>query len=139
MPMDKKEFLGRYHNLLEKIESKKNYIAFCAERARSVSSPCFSEPRVDHTPSYEAPFVRWIYKGIEAEEELEKLEKEAGFVRMEIEKAINTIQDEELQMVLTYRYIDWLTWDEICGRIYCSISSVKRKHEKAIELINICA
>lgn len=134
--MDKKTYLCRYHNILEKIEKKKQYIDFCNERASSIPGPVYGERINNPSPSYEAPFVRWIYKGIEAEEELEELEKKAGLVRMEIEKAINTIQDEELQMILTYRYIDWLTWDEICGRIYCSISSVKRKHDKAInELI----
>ena len=135
--MDKKTYLCRYHNILEKIEKKKQYIDFCNERASSIPGPCYGERINNPSPSYEAPFVRWIYKGIEAEEELEELEKKAGLVRMEIEKAINTVKDEELQMILTYRYIDWLTWDEICGRIYCSISSVKRKHEKALATLKV--
>lgn len=133
--MDKKTYLCRYHNILEKIEKKKEYISFCEQRASSPPGQDFTIPRVDHTPSNEAYFVRWVFKEIEAQEELEELEKKLVIVKMEIEKAINTVNDEELQMILTYRYIDWLTWDEICGKIYCSLASVKRKHEKAINLL----
>lgn len=134
--MDKKTYLCRYHNIQEQIEKKKRYIEFCDERASAIPGPVYGERINNPSPSFEAPFVRWIFKGIEAEEELEELEKKLKIVKMEIEKAINSIQDEELQMILTYRYIDWLTWDEICGRIYCSLASVKRKHDKAInELI----
>ena len=135
--MDKKTYLCRYHNIQEQIEKKKLYIEFCHERASAIPGPVYGERINNPSPSYEAPFVRWIFKGIEAEEELEELEKKLKIVKMEIEKAINSIQDEELQMILTYRYIDWLTWDEICGRIYCSLASVKRKHEKALEKLVI--
>lgn len=78
-----------------------------------------------------------IYKGIEAEEELEELEKKAGLIRIEIEKAINTVKEEDLQMILTYRYIDWLTWSEIAAKVYYSDKTVRRKHDQAIELIKI--
>lgn len=135
--MDKKTYLCRYHNILEKIEKKKQYIDFCNERASSPPGQDFTVPRVDHTPSNDAYFVRWVFKEIEAREELEELEKKLATVKMEIERAINTVEDEELQMLLTYRYIDWLTWDEICAKIYCSLSSVKRKHDKAVELLII--
>ena len=135
--MDKKTYLYRYHNILEQIRKKKEYIEFCQQRASSPPGQDFTIPRVDHTPSNDAYFVRWVFKEIEAEEELEELENKAVDVKMEIERAINTVKDEELQMILTYRYIDWLTWDEICGKIYCSLASVKRKHEKAIETLQI--
>lgn len=135
--MDKKTYLCRYHNILEKIEKKKQYIDFCNERASSIPGPVYGERINNPSPSYEAPFVRWIYKSIEAEEELEELEKKASLIRMEIEKAINTVKDEDLQMILTYRYIDWLTWSEIAAKVYYSDKTVRRKHDQAIELIKI--
>lgn len=135
--MDKKTYLCRYHNILEKIEKKKQYIEFCEERANSIPAPVYGERINNPSPSYEAPFVRWIYKGIESEEELEELEKKAGLIRIEIEKAINTVKEEDLQMILTYRYIDWLTWSEIAAKVYYSDKTIRRKHDQAIELIKI--
>jgi len=46
---------------------------------------------------------------------------------MEIEKAINTVKDEELQMILTYRYIDCLTWDGICWEVVLLTCIGKKK------------
>lgn len=134
--MDNKEFLCRYHNLLEKIESKKNYIAFCAERARSVSSPCFSEPRVDHTPSYEAPFVKWEIKAMDAERELKDLEKQAEEVKCEIESVIAKLDSDEYKMLLLYRYIDWMLWIEIASKLCCSLQTVYRWHREALNKID---
>lgn len=131
--MDKKTYLCRYHNLLEKIQKKKEYIAFCDERASSIPGQDFTTPRVDHTPSYEAPFVKWIIKAADAKRELETLEEQCGRVKAEIETAISKLGDEDLQMVLIYRYIDWLSWIEISNKIYCSIASVYRKHNEAIK------
>ena len=135
--MDKKTYLCRYHNIQEQIETKKLYIEFCHERASAIPGPVYGERINNPSPSYEAPFVRWIFKGIEAEEELEELEKKLKIVKMEIEKAINTVKDEDLQMILTYRYIDWLTWSEIAAKVYYSDKTVRRKHDQAIELIKI--
>lgn len=133
--MDKKTYLCSYHNLLEKIEKKKQYIAFCDERASSIPGPSYGERINNPNPSTEAPFVRWVFKKIEAEEELQELEKKLNEAKIKVEIAINTIQDEELQMILTYRYIDWLTWSEIGAKIYYSDKTIRRKHDRALELL----
>jgi len=135
--MDKKTYLCRYHNLLEKIQKKKDYIAFCDERASSIPGQDFTTPRVDHTPSYEAPFVKWVIKAADAKRELESLEEQCGRVKAEIETAISKLEDETLQMILIYRYIDWLSWLEISNKVFWSIATVKRKHDKALNLLNV--
>lgn len=67
--IQKKIFISIAINLIKK---KKDYIAFCNERASSIPGQNFTTPRVDHTPSYEAPFVRWILKASDVEAELKK-------------------------------------------------------------------
>ena len=135
--LDKKEYLSRYHNLIEKIERKKQYIAFCEERSHSIPGQDFSVERVDHTPSLEAPFVKWVLRGLDAERELKELEKECEKTRSEIEKIIVEIPDEQLQMVLYYRYIDWLSWTEISNKIFFSEKTVRRRHDFALEFVKI--
>lgn len=135
--MDKKTYLCRYHNLLEKIEKKKQYLTFCDERASSTPGPNYGERINNPNPNTEAPFVRWVFKKIETEEEIEELEKKLTEVKIQIEIAINTVQDEELQMILTYRYIDWLTWSDIGSKIFSSDKTIRRKHDQAVALIKI--
>lgn len=135
--MEKKEYLCRYHNLIEKIERKKQYIAFCEERAQSIPGQDFSQERVDCTPSYEAPFVKWVLRGLDAERELKELEASAFVVKGEIETAIVKLADDKLQYLLVYRYIDWLTWEEIQERLFISQTTRKRWHDKALELLQV--
>ena len=135
--MDKKTYLCRYHNIQEQIEKKKLYIEFCHERASAIPGPVYGERINNPSPSYEAPFVKWIYRAIDAEDELKDLEDKAELAKQEIETAISKIEDETLQMILVYRYIDWLSWLEISNKVFWSIATVKRKHEIAIEMLNI--
>lgn len=133
--MDKKSYLCRYHNLLEKIEKKKQYLDFCDERASSTPGPSYGERINNPNPNTEAPFVRWVFKKIETEEEIEELKKQLKEVKIQIEIAINSVQDEELQMILTYRYIDWLSWSEIGLKIFYSDKTIRRKHDQALALL----
>lgn len=136
--MDKTEFLSRYHNLEIKIQKKKEYIDFCDERSLSIPGPSYGE-KIGTNPNRntDAPFVKWIYKKIDAEAELKELEEKASKTKMEIEEMIANLKNDDFERILTYRYIDWLTWDEIGERMYLSRSTVKRWHKEALELIKI--
>ena len=133
--MDKKEFLCRYHNLQLRIEKLKDYIEFCHERSVSVGSPVYDG--MPHSPNRptEAPFVKWVYKALDAEQELKDLEAKLEVVRTEIETAISKLENEEYQQLLMYRYIDCLVWSEIEQKMFVSTTTRKRWHEKAIELL----
>lgn len=91
---------------MEKIEKKKEYIAFCNERAGSIPGPSYGERMNNPSPSLEAPFVKWVYRAIDAEGKLKRLEEKAKSARQEIETSIAALEDETLQMILIYRYID---------------------------------
>ncbi len=99
--MDKKEYLSRYYNLIERIERKKQYIAFCEERSHSIPEQDFSQERVDCTPSYEAPFVKWVLRGLDAERELKDLEAKSSVAKGEIETSIANVTDEDERLVLS--------------------------------------
>ena len=131
--MEKKEYLCRYHNLIEKIDKKKAYIAFCEEKAKSIPGQDFSVERVDHTPSYEAPFVKWVLRGLDAERELKDLEEAASKVKNEIESTISKMINEDERMVLILHYIDWLSWTEIEDAMFASKSTLMRLHRRALD------
>jgi len=135
--MDKKEFLCRYHNLQLRIEKLKDYIEFCHERSVSVGSPVYDG--MPHSPNRptEAPFVKWVYKALDAEQELKDLEAKLEKVKTEIETAISKLTDEEMEQVLIYHYIDWLPWSVIESKMFLSKSSLMRIHRNALEKLNI--
>ncbi len=134
--MTAKEYLCRYHNLMERIKIKEQYIEFCKQRGASISSPSFDGMPKSPTRDNEAPFVKWLIKRKQAEEELESLETRAKEVKLETEQTIMTLNNETYEMVLIMRYIDWMTWEDIAAKLYFSKATIKRKHEKAIEYLS---
>lgn len=135
--MTAKEYLCRYHNILEEIKVKKQYIEFCKERESSISGPSYDfmpkSPSIDKDP----PFVKWLIKRRTAEDELKELVKKSKLIKQETERTIMDLNDESYEMILVMRYLDWMTWEDIASRLYCSAATIKRKHEKAIALLLI--
>ena len=133
--MTPKEYLCRYHNILEKISIKKEYIEFCKQRGTSISSPSFDGMPKSPNKDNEAPFVKWLIKRKQAEEDLKNLETKAKEIKFETEQTIISLNNETYEMILIMRYIDWMTWEDIAARLYFSKATIKRKHEKAIECL----
>ena len=133
--MTAKEYLCRYHNTLEEIKVKKQYIEFCKERESSISGPSYDFMPKSPNRDTEAPFVKWLIKRRTAEDELNELEEKARKVKEETETAISKLNDECSEMILFMRYLEWMTWEDIGSKLYCSAATIKRKHEKAIELL----
>lgn len=136
--MDKKTFLCKYHNLIRKIEYLKKDIERCDELASSISGPVYDSdmPRSPNR-NLEAPFVKWIYRRLDDEQELKRLELEADTLKATIVNAISKIGDTELESVLIYRYIYWNSWNEISAKIYVSPTTARRLHNKALDAFEI--
>lgn len=56
-------------------------------------------------------------------------------VRKSIEKAINSVEDDRMRLIMGLRYIDGLKWENICCETDYSWKQVHRIHNRALELI----
>jgi len=56
-------------------------------------------------------------------------------VRKSIEKIINSVEDDRMRLILAFRYIDGLKWENICCETDYSWKQVHRIHNQALELI----
>ena len=135
--MDKKEYLSQYRKMKERVKQQKELIAFYNERSFSVPGSGFGGIKIDCEPSYDAPYVKWIYKKLEAEEVLKNMEVELAGIRDEIEIKISTVGELEYQKLLIFRYIDCMTWPEIGIKMNMASTTLKRKHRIALNLIKI--
>ncbi len=135
--MEVKEYLSRYHNMQYKIKKKMEYIDFCEERSKAISSPSYGE-RIGSNPNrnLSAPFEKWIGRKIDAEHELEEMEAEAQRIKVEIEDKISLLFNVDMERIMVYRYIDWLSWSDIEKIMYFSVSTLKRKHDEAIGILS---
>lgn len=56
-------------------------------------------------------------------------------LRGEIERAVMTVDDERLQQLLRYRYINGKTWEQIAVNMNYSYKQVCRLHGKALDVL----
>ena len=57
--------------------------------------------------------------------------------KLNIEKAIHTVESDKFRLLLRYRYINGWTWEKIAVEMNYAYRNVTRLHGKAINLIKI--
>lgn len=55
--------------------------------------------------------------------------------RLRIEEAINSLEDSTERALMGYKYIDGLTWEEVCVKINYSWKQTHRIHSRALKNI----
>jgi DNA-directed RNA polymerase specialized sigma subunit len=135
--MNAKEFLSRYHDTEQKIKSLQAEVDEYIRLANSIPGMNFDAIRVDGTKSLEAPFIKWISRALDNEVLIADMKRNLPIIKGEIISAIDELDVEEHKMVLIHRYIDWLSWSEISKKMFYSVATVRRWHDKAIRMISI--
>ena len=131
--MEAREYLEQVNKLKKKIESLKKLSDYYDRMSYSLPGQDFTRERVDHTPSYDAPFVKWIYKKIETDDLIAKLEKDLVVLKDEVSTAIDKMENIDYKNVLYLRYIEGLLWEDIGAKIYASERTARRYHNAALK------
>ena len=71
----------------------------------------------------------------ETSEAYDKALCEYNAMRREVSRVINGMHDDELEALLTYRYLEGLPMEEIAERMHYSVRSVKYKHKQALDKV----
>lgn len=99
----------------------------------SVTYPGISyEERVQSTRDFNKHSDK-ILKIIELEEEVEKMAKEMTERQNVVKEAAAKLENEEIARVITLRYIDLKSWDEIAKEIEKSTRWAMKLHSKGIK------
>lgn len=80
---------------------------------------------------------RSVEKVLEIEAQLAKEIDGLCTARQEIGGTLDRMEDETLKLLMEYRYIDGLTWEQVAEKMHYSWRQVCRKHEKALEQIGM--
>ena len=107
------------------------------EAACSLPATSVNRDKVQTSPSGDAPFVRAIERVEEMQEQINREIDKLVELRKQIEEVIGQVENEELRMVLVYRYLEGMTWEDIGDLLHAGRSSVIRWHQKAIDQITL--
>lgn len=127
-------YLSRYRRLNERIDRLLEEQSRWRERALKIT------PTLSQTPGgggSGSPIERPMDKVLEIDEEINREIDTLKTVRQEIRAALNQLEDESLKLLMEYRYIDGLTWEQIAVKMDISWRWSIKLHGKALGKIKI--
>ena len=129
--MTAKEYLRQAYRLDQRINSDIAEIERLREISTSISSPDFKEHYNPNRPT-EAPFVKTLEKVLQMEEKVNAEIDRLVELKEQIGTVFSTVADTDERMVLRYRYIHNMTWEQIGDKLYADRTTVYRWHNSAV-------
>ena len=126
------EYLSRYRKLGKRIEQLSTERAMWLSRACKTTQTISDMPKAKNGAQGDSGEVaQYIEIGEEITRELRNLHR----LRREIRNVIAALEDDTLQALMLYRYIDGMTFEEIAVKMNYSYVHVCRLHGQALSKI----
>jgi DNA-directed RNA polymerase specialized sigma subunit len=106
------------------------------EMVGTVSSPSLEEHYNPNRPT-EAPFIRRLEKVWELQDKINREIDRLIDLKAQMRDVIATVSDADEQMVLRYRYIHNMTWEQIGDELHADRTTVFRWHNVALQHITL--
>ena len=129
--MKVKDYLKQAYRLDHRIDSDIEELGKLRSMAASISSPTLGE-RVQTSKKREAPFEKTIMKIVDVEHKIDEEIDLLVDLKTQMREVIQAVEDVDEQLVLRYRYIHNMTWDEISDELAADNSTVRRWHGHAL-------
>lgn len=126
-----KERLRNYQNIKREREQLEEKLAQIEAALYSPKIPQLTSVPASGSPTGSG-MEALADKHMELQQRYEAKLVELATEQLEIERAIETL-DPTARMLLRYRYIDGLTWEEVCVRLCYSWRQTHRLHSQALE------
>ncbi len=134
--MTAKEYLHQAYRLDHKINSDIGELGMLHDMSVSISAPQFGE-RLQTSAKKEAPFQKSLERIFELEDRIRTEINMFITLKKEMRDVIETVDDTDEKMVLRYRYIHNMTWEQIAAELHADKSTVRRWHGEALAHVTI--
>lgn len=131
--MKVKEYLHQAYRLDKRIQSNIEEMDRLREMAGSVSSPRYDKERVMTSRNTDAPFVKCLERIMDLEDKINVEVDTLVALKEQIREVINGVVDTDERMVLRYRYVLELTWEQIGNELNADRTTIYRWHNTAIK------
>ena len=110
---------------LQRLEEMKTDIS-------GIYSTGITASKVQNSKDGDAPYVKALLRIEELQEQINQEIDMLVNLKTQIDQTIRQLENAEEQMILKYRYLKGMTWDEIGGMLKIGKSTAKRWHEQAL-------
>lgn len=126
------KIISDVQKLRYRITKQKELIEYYDQMSYTLGGSDYSRERVDCTRDLRAPFEKWIYKKIDAEEKLKEMESALTIKLEELANKIDQVESVDYKKILTYRYVFDTDWYDMPGVLNYSSSTIYRFHRLAL-------
>lgn len=133
--MTAKEYLNQAYRLNELIKSNELEIKDLEELKRSIGGIDYSKDRVQTSPSSDAGYTKIVHAIADLEKAIKEDTEKMLRLKLEIRTVINEVQDNEQKLALKYRYLNFMSWDDVAEELNVSQRTAIRIHDIAIQSI----
>ena len=129
--MTSKEYLRQAYRLDLKISSDIEEVARLRDMATSITAPALGD-KVQTSRTGDAPFVRSVEKIFLLEEKINGEIDTLVDLKEQMRGVIEAVPDTDERMVLRYRYVHNLTWEQIGNEMNADARTVRSWHGNAL-------
>lgn len=126
--MNKKQYLKQGYRINLEIESKKEVLAELRANLDGLKAIQLSEKLQGGQIPSDDNIVNRMSKIIEMEKQITQLYD----FQVELSEKIDKMKDPNEKLVLRYRYVLNLTWDQIADKMCYSLMNIHRIHKRAL-------
>lgn len=128
------QYLSRYRRLNQRIDRLLEEQSRWRERALKITPTLSQAPGGGGSGS---PIERPMDKVLEIDEEINREIDTLQTIRQKIRETLNQLEDENLKLLMEYRYIDGMTWEQVAVKMNYCWRQVCRKHGQALTQISV--
>lgn len=127
-------YLSRYRRLNQRIDRLLEEQSRWRERALKITPTLSQAPGGGGSGSpIERPMDKVLEIDVEINREIDTLQT----IRQEIRETLNQLEDENLKLLMEYRYIDGLTWEQIAVKMHYGFQWVCKLHGRALNRLRV--
>ena len=129
-----KEYLKQAFRYSEMLKASLEEIESIRSMSTNIASHDLTKERVNKSHSSDPAFVNAVIKLADLEKQVDQEIVDLLDMKQEIRNTINQVSDVNGVLILRYRYLDFMKWEDIADKMgYYSIKSLHRIHHSALE------
>lgn len=135
--MNAEEYLNQAYKLNEKIKDKQERIAYLDELSKTLSAIDYSKDRVQTSQASDAQYVNILARIDELKDEINQSLLKLGDLQIEINRAIDAVEDVTCSLFLSKKYVLMKTMEEIAEDMGYSVGHIYKIQDKALEAFKV--
>ena len=134
--MSAKQYLRQAYRLNELIQSNQRELDELHDLSTNLPGTDYSKDKVQTSNSNDASYTQIVAKIIELEKVIKEDIEKMLSLKLEIRTVINEVNDNEEKLLLKYRYLSFMSWEEICDEMNVSMRTAHRIHSLALQKVD---